>query len=97
MKDLSRRTVTGIIYVAIMIAGVAVHPVLFALVFGVLLFLTQLEFYQLVEKAGSSPRKNTGLTLGVLLFLTCFGIVNNLLPVRSYLAVYPGAHFYFSV
>jgi phosphatidate cytidylyltransferase len=95
LKDLSRRTVTGIIYVAIMIAGVAVHPVLFALVFGVLLFLTQLEFYQLVEKAGSSPRKNTGLTLGVLLFLTCFGIVNNLLPVRSYLLFIPALTFIF--
>ena len=95
MKDLSQRTLTGIVYVLVMLAGAALHPVLFVLVFGVLLFLTQFEFYQLVEKAGNSPRKNTGLTLGVLLFATCFGIVNNLLPVRSYLLFIPALTFIF--
>ena len=35
------------------------------------------------------------LTLGVLLFLTCFGIVNNLLPVRSYLLFIPALTFIF--
>lgn len=95
MKDLSQRTLTGVVYVLVMLAGAALHPVLFVLVFGVLLFLTQFEFYQLVEKAGNSPRKNTGLTLGVLLFATCFGIVNNLLPVRSYLLFIPALTFIF--
>jgi phosphatidate cytidylyltransferase len=78
-----------------MLAGAAVHPLFFAVVFGTLLFLTQLEFYQLVETAGNSPRKNTGLTLGILFFLICFGMVNNILPEKSYLIFIPALIFIF--
>jgi phosphatidate cytidylyltransferase len=95
LKDLSRRSLTGIVYILLMLAGSAIHPVLFAVVFGSFLFLTQLEFYQLVEKAGNSPRKNTGLTLGVLFFLICFGMANNILPTKSYLIFIPALIFIF--
>ena len=95
MKDLSRRSVTGIVYVCIMLAGVALHPFLFALVFGTLLYLTQFEFYQLVEKAGTSPRKTAGLTLGILFFFICFGMVNNIVPPKSYLLFIPALIFIF--
>lgn len=95
MKDLSRRSLTGIVYIFLMLAGAAIHPLLFAIVFGSFLFLTQLEFYQLVETAGNSPRKNTGLTLGVLFFLICFGMVNNILPAKSYLIFIPALIFIF--
>ncbi|MEE4286117.1 MAG: CDP-archaeol synthase [Mariniphaga sp.] len=95
MKDFSRRSLTGIVYILLMLAGAAVHPLFFAVVFGTLLFLTQLEFYQLVETAGNSPRKNTGLTLGILFFLICFGMVNNILPEKSYLIFIPALIFIF--
>ncbi|MGC9354425.1 MAG: phosphatidate cytidylyltransferase [Mariniphaga sp.] len=95
MKDLSRRSLTGIVYIFLMLAGAAIHPLLFALVFGALLFLTQLEFYQLLEKAGNSPRKNTGLTLGILFFIICFGMVNSILPTKSYLIFIPALIFIF--
>ncbi|MCA1758244.1 MAG: phosphatidate cytidylyltransferase [Bacteroidales bacterium] len=95
MKDLSRRSLTGIVYIFLMLAGAAIHPVLFAVVFGSFLFLTQLEFYQLVETAGNFPRKNTGLSLGVIFFLICFGMVNNILPAKSYLIFIPVLIFIF--
>lgn len=95
MKDFTRRSVTGVVYVFLMLAGAAIHPLVFAIVFGSLLFLTQLEFYQLVENAGSSPRKNTGLTLGVLFFVICFGMVNSILPTQSYLIFIPALLFIF--
>jgi phosphatidate cytidylyltransferase len=95
LKDLSRRSLTGIVYIFLMLAGAAIHPLLFAVVFGALLFLTQLEFYQLLEKAGNSPRKNTGLTLGILFFIICFGMVNSILPTKSYLIFIPALIFIF--
>ena len=76
-----------------MLGGAAFHPVLFAIVFGTFLYFTQLEFYKLVEKAGSKPRKNFGLALGILFFLICFGMVNSLLPVKSYLIFVPALTF----
>lgn len=95
MKDFTRRSVTGVVFVFLMLAGATIHPLVFAIVFGTLLFLTQLEFYQLVENAGSSPRKNTGLTLGVLFFVICFGMVNGILPNQSYLIFIPALLFIF--
>jgi len=80
-----------------MITGAAFHPVLFVLIYGVLLFFTQLEFYKLVEKAGSSPRKITGLSLGIMFFLVCFGMVNNILPVKAYLLFIPALTIIFLV
>jgi phosphatidate cytidylyltransferase len=79
----------------LMLGGVFFHPILFAVVFGTFLYFTLLEFYKLVEKAGSRPRKNTGLFLGVLFFLVCFGMVYNVLPVKSYLIFIPALTFIF--
>ncbi len=95
MKDLKRRSLTGIVYVFLMLAGVAIHPFLFFVVFGAFLFLTQLEFYQLVETAGIKPRKNSGLALGFLLFLICFLMVNGVLPAKSHLIFIPALLFIF--
>ena len=89
MKDLTQRTITGCLYVVILIGGTAIHPLIFALVFATLLFFTQLEFYQLVEKAGNSPRRNVGLVMGLLLFFICFGIVYGLLPQNAFLVFIP--------
>jgi len=89
LNDLVQRTVTGCIYVALLIAGTAIHPVVFAVVFAAMLFFTQLEFYQLVENAGSSPRKHVGLTLGLLLFVTCFGMVHGFIPQNAFLIFIP--------
>jgi phosphatidate cytidylyltransferase len=75
--------------VVILIGGTAIHPLIFAVVFATLLFFTQLEFYQLVEKAGNSPRKNIGLIMGLLLFIICFGIVYGLLPKNAFLIFIP--------
>lgn len=93
MKDLARRSVTGIVYILLMLGGAAFHPVVLTIIFGVFMYFTQLEFYQLVEKAGSKPRKNIGLGLGILFFLICFGMVNNWLPVKSYLLFVPALTF----
>ena len=89
MKDFTQRTITGCLYVLLLIGGTAIHPLVFAPVFAGLLFFTQLEFYQLVEKAGNSPRKNIGLVMGLLLFFICFGIVYGLLPHNAYLIFVP--------
>jgi phosphatidate cytidylyltransferase len=95
LKDLTRRSVTGFIYILLMLGGAAFHPVIFAIIFGTFLYFTQLEFYKLVENAGSRPRKNTGLTFGMLFFLVCFGMVNNVLPEKSYLIFIPVLTFIF--
>jgi phosphatidate cytidylyltransferase len=97
LKDLIQRTVSGIVYVLFMLTGVAIHPVVFLVVFGAFLFLTQLEFYKLVETAGTKPRTTIGVSMGILCFVVCFGAVNSILPAKSYLIFIPALTFIFLV
>ena len=59
-----------------------IHPFVFAIVFISILILTQLEFYRLVENAGYTPQKTVGLINGALLFITCFGVVQKIIPYQ---------------
>jgi len=83
LNNLIRRTITGIIYVAVMLAGASLHPLLFAIIFAVLLFLTQKEFYKVMEKGNNHCHKTPGLILGIILFVACFGTVFGLFPPKS--------------
>ena len=95
MNNLQKRSLTGIVFVAVLLGGTIFHPVSFFLVFGALLFFTQLEFYRLIEKAGFSPQKKVGLTLGILLFATCAAIVNGFIPAQLCLLFIPMLIFLF--
>ncbi len=89
MTNFWRRTLTGIIFVVIILAGTIIHPLVFVVTFGALMFFTQLEFYQIIEKSGISPQKNAALILGSLLFLVCGAIVNGLIPAQFCLLLIP--------
>ncbi len=95
MNNLQKRSLTGIVFVAVLLGGTIFHPVSFILIFGALLFFTQLEFYRLIEKAGFSPQKTVGLTLGILLFATCAAIVNGFIPAQLCLLFIPMLIFLF--
>ena len=95
MNNLYKRSITGFIYVLVMLAGVAVHPLLFAITFASLLFFTQREFYNLMKEGLNPARKITGLAMGVMLFAVCFGIAYGLIPVKSYLIFIPALIFIF--
>ncbi len=80
MSNLGKRSVWGILYVVIMMAGTLIHPLVFAVIFGTLLFFTQYEFYAMVEEAGHKISRLPGTLMGVFYFLVCFGVVTHMLP-----------------
>lgn len=89
MTNLLKRSLTGIIYVVAILAGTIIHPLVFVLVFGILLFLTQNEFYKLVRNTAIVPQKIAGQIFGVLLFAVCFGITYGILPPQIALLFIP--------
>ncbi len=89
MSDLVKRSLWGIIYVVVIMGGILVHPLLFALVFGTLLFFTQYEFYAMVEGAGHKITRFPGSFMGVIYFLLCFAVANNYIPQVFSLAFIP--------
>ena len=89
MTDLLKRSLTGVIYVIAILAGTVIHPFVFVVVFGILLFLTQHEFYKLVGNTAIVPQKIIGQIFGVLLFAVCFCINMGILPMPSMLIFIP--------
>jgi phosphatidate cytidylyltransferase len=80
LKGLVKRSLTGIAFAAIMLAGIIIHQYVFAVVFTVLLLLTLYEFYKISENIGYEPSAKIGLTCGFLLFIIFFLAANQIIP-----------------
>lgn len=89
MSNLVKRSIWGILYVVVMLAGILINPLLFAIIFGAVLFFTQYEFYALVEDAEHKITRFPGTILGVIYFLLCFAVANNYIPQVFILSFIP--------
>lgn len=69
-----------------MLAGIIIHPYLFAPVFAALLFLTLSEYYKISLNIDLLPQKIAGLISGILLFTIFFLVANNLIA-RQFILV----------
>lgn len=63
-----------------MMGSILIHPFAFVVVFAVLLFFTQYEFYAMVEEAGHKILRLPGTILGILFFLISFALASGYLP-----------------
>ena len=72
MKNLLQRTLTGILFVAIIVAVICVHPLLFAGVFSMIVGLLIHEFYAISKYGGLNWQRWLGIAGGMYLFLSSF-------------------------
>lgn len=72
MKEFLTRTVSGLIYAAVMIVSVTVNPLIFLAIFLFILILGMVEFYRICSIPESRPMVIPGIVTGVILFLTFF-------------------------
>lgn len=82
MKTFITRSLTSLVYAVVMIAGIVIHPLLFAIVFLSLLILALLEFYRLAGLAGGFPQKITGFITAIFFFCSLFGYVTGFIPLQ---------------
>lgn len=68
MNNLTKRILTGVIFVLLIVGSIFIDKHLFAVLFLVITALGMWEFYCLVEKAGISPNKFAGILAGMFLF-----------------------------
>jgi phosphatidate cytidylyltransferase len=80
LKELLKRSLTGIAFAAIMLAGIIIHQYVFAVVFTVLLLLTLYEFYKISVNIGYEPSVKIGLICGFLLFTIFFLAASRVIP-----------------
>jgi len=82
LKGLVRRSVTGIVFAAIMLAGIIIHQYVFATVFTGFMLLTLFEFYKISENIGYQPSVKIGLVCGFLLFIIFFLAASHVIPQK---------------
>ena len=69
MKNLIKRTLTGILFVAVIVAAICVHPLLFAGVFSLVVGLLINEFYSLSKYEGAIWQRCLGIFGGMYFFV----------------------------
>ena len=70
-KNFIQRTVSGAIFVAIVIASVLISPYTFALVFVIITALALHEYYKLTHNPGETEvNAAVGISAGLLLFIS---------------------------
>ena len=73
INNLTLRFATGLLFVAIIVASILVHPLAFLIVFCLITGLTLWEFYSLMMTRGNSYLEGTiGVICGMYLFIASF-------------------------
>ncbi len=69
MKNLKKRTITGIIFIAVIIGAVCLSPITFFILLLTVNLLSLKEFYSIFNSNGIRPQKYYGTFLGSVLFI----------------------------
>ena len=82
MNTTVKRTISGALFLAIMLAGLLIHPALYAVLF---LFMTvgmMWEFYRMTMGRRYRPAQYIAVVLGACLFMAVFAVVGYGKPVK---------------
>ena len=70
MNNFYQRAITGLIFVAVLIEAIYFHFYSFLFIFTLVIIISLLEFYKILESKDISPQKLTGTIVGVIFFLS---------------------------
>lgn len=85
MNNLIQRTITGIIFLVLVIGAIIFHKISFFILFELIIICSMYEFYALAEKENYRPQKLYGIIIGTLLFATNFFYVNQYIGIKVFL------------
>jgi len=89
LSNLQQRIITGIIGASIMVGGVYYNAYTFGLLFLAITILAQIEFYTLLKVDNHKPLVVLGTVIGTAVYGITFGFMTGLLPIISYLILFP--------
>lgn len=82
MSNLLKRSITGTIFVIVLISAIYLNQVSCLILFGVLTLLGLWEFYGLAQRTGAQPQKVAGTFAGTLLFAISGCVYYNYIPAK---------------
>jgi phosphatidate cytidylyltransferase len=82
LKEFQKRSISGLLYAAVLLGAIVLGPWSFALLFGLFSIFILREFYQLSKVSGISPQKIVGLVIGGIIFFLTFLQVKGILSLN---------------
>ena len=89
MSNLVQRTITGIIFLAIVIGAIVYNKISFFIIFELVVIGAMYEFYTLAEKKKFNPQKIYGIVIGASLFAANYFFVTNQIKAEFFLLFIP--------
>ncbi|MFC2150929.1 phosphatidate cytidylyltransferase [Bacteroidota bacterium] len=89
MSNLVQRTITGIIFLVIVIGAIVIGQLGFFILFELIIIGAMYEFYTLVEKKRFNPQKIYGIVIGAIVFATNYFFINNFIGPEIFFAIIP--------
>jgi len=81
LKDIITRALTGIVFVAVVVAAICLHPFSFVALFTLVVGIAIWEFYS-IDKENKSWRKVIGIVAGMYLFMATFLYAGGFVSIR---------------
>lgn len=89
MNNFVKRSLTGIVFVAVLLGCTFFGQLSFSILFFVITVLGVLEFYSLSETVGNKPQKVVGVIAGAVLFYTFALFCMHMYDLRILLVILP--------
>ncbi|MEE4196316.1 MAG: phosphatidate cytidylyltransferase [Bacteroidales bacterium] len=87
MNNLIQRTITGIVFLVLVIGALIFHKITFFILFELIIICSMLEFYSFAEKENYTPQKIPGIFIGVMLFAANFLYANQTFGLKIFLPI----------
>jgi len=89
LKNIIQRSISGLIFVVILISGIAFHEYTFFLLFFTIHSLTIWEFYKISNREKARPQKTYGLIASMIIFTINFLYAINYVDEKIFLFIIP--------
>jgi phosphatidate cytidylyltransferase len=89
LSNLIKRTITGIIFLVVVVGAIAIGNISFFILFELIIIGAMYEFYTLAEKKKFSPLKVYGIVIGAIVFAANYLFVNDIIGTKIFLAIIP--------
>ena len=89
MSNLIQRTITGIIFLIIVIGAIVLSEISFLVLFALIITGAMYEFYTLAQKKSFNPQKIYGIIIGLIVFILSFLYVKDIFSAKIFLLLIP--------
>ena len=89
MSNIVQRTITGIIFLVVVIGAIAFNRFSFFILFELIIIGAMYEFYTLAEKKKFKPQKIYGIVIGTLVFAANYFFVQSAIGAEIFLGIIP--------